>query len=142
MKSNGFQAHFAGRNGLIRVHSGIPPRADDYAMAHISLGESAPNLFRAPHRSPWPCLGSFRLAAPWNRGFHPSTPPSIGRTRLVMMQSIHSESLGMRCWKCHAPLKDEVTMDLHSGLSIRQFVCLGCGCRWFSGERPRPAITA
>ncbi|HTL62091.1 MAG TPA: hypothetical protein VL261_10635, partial [Nitrospira sp.] len=48
----------------------------------------------------------------------------------------------MRCWKCNGPLRDETTLDPHSGLFVREFVCLGCGRRWCSGERPRPAIAA
>ncbi|HKT33262.1 MAG TPA: hypothetical protein VJR03_00430, partial [Nitrospira sp.] len=61
------------------------------------------------------------------------------------MESIESQEshrFVMRCWKCHGPLKDETAVDLNSGLAVRQFVCLGCGRRWFSGERPRPAIAA
>jgi len=61
---------------------------------------------------------------------------------IAIMEPIRSQPFVMRCWKCHGPLRDETAVDLHSGLSIRQFVCSGCGRRWSSGERPRPAIAA
>jgi len=48
----------------------------------------------------------------------------------------------LRCWKCHGPLQDETVIDQGSGLSIRHFLCLGCGRRWPSGEQSRPAIAA
>ena len=58
------------------------------------------------------------------------------------MKPIESHRLVLRCWKCHGPLRDETAIDEHSGLSIRNFLCLGCGRRWPSGERSRPAIAA
>jgi hypothetical protein len=48
----------------------------------------------------------------------------------------------MRCWKCDATLKLEEAVDHRSGMFIQQYACLSCGRRWYSGERPVPAIAA
>jgi hypothetical protein len=32
----------------------------------------------------------------------------------------HSDALGMRCWKCHDPIKDEVTIDLRNTARLDQ----------------------
>jgi RNase P subunit RPR2 len=37
----------------------------------------------------------------------------------------------LRCWKCHSPLRPEITADLRSGGSIQQYVCFNCGRRWY-----------
>jgi hypothetical protein len=58
-----------------------------------------------------------------------------------MSQNIDSKRL-MRCWTCHAPLTPQNGVELHSGVSIEQFMCHSCGRHWYGGERPRPNVPA
>src|SRR5262249_48352342 len=47
----------------------------------------------------------------------------------------------MRCYHCDGFLWPDTTLDLHTGVSIHELVCLNCGRRWYPGYRPR-VVTA
>ena len=52
--------------------------------------------------------------------------------------SEHKEPL--RCYRCDGFLWPDTTLDLHTGVSIHELVCLNCGRRWYPGDRPRAVI--
>ena len=61
--------------------------------------------------------------------------------KLAVMERIEPRPV-MRCWKCKGPLSSETAINMQTGVSIQQFVCLNCGRRWHAGDKPRPLIAA
>lgn len=117
------------------------PRAGDLAMVMITC-ENRPPVSLTRQTGPLTiAMRAVRPIAPLTVDFTRRLPRAFG-VHHGNMEPTESQRIVMRCWKCHGPLRDETTVDPHSGMSIRQFVCVGCGRRWFSGERPRPAMAA
>jgi len=55
------------------------------------------------------------------------------------MQSL--VKLRWRCWKCQGALKEE-TVQLQSGLVVKQYGCVVCHRKWPAGIKPQQAIAA
>jgi len=46
----------------------------------------------------------------------------------------------VRCYHCDGFLWPDTTLDLHTGVSIHELVCLNCGRRWYPGAPSRAVI--